>query len=115
MPTLAGLRRRGVPPAAVREFIKRVGVAKANSIVDIGMFEFAIREVLNKSAPCRMAVLQPLKVVIENYPEGRSEQLEAANHPDDPPRGDAALFLSGVSSTSSATTSWKIPQRNSFA
>ena len=87
MPTLAALRRRGVPPAAVREFIKRVGVAKTNSIVDIGMFEFAIREVLNKSAPRRMAVLQPLKVVIENYPEGRSEQLEAANHPDDPSRG----------------------------
>jgi glutaminyl-tRNA synthetase len=87
MPTLAALRRRGVPPAAVREFIKRVGVTKTNSIADIGMFEFAIREVLNKSAPRRMAVLQPLKVVIENYPEGRSEQLEAANHPDDPSRG----------------------------
>jgi glutaminyl-tRNA synthetase len=87
MPTLAALRRRGVPPAAVREFIKRVGVTKTNSIADIGMFEFAVREVLNKSAPRRMAVLQPLKVVIENYPEGRSEQLEAANHPDDPSRG----------------------------
>jgi glutaminyl-tRNA synthetase len=87
MPTLAAFRRRGVPPAAVREFIKRVGVTKTNSIADIGMFEFAIREALNKSAPRRMAVLQPLKVVIENYPEGRSEQLEAANHPDDPSRG----------------------------
>ena len=83
MPTLAGLRRRGVPPEALREFVKRIGVAKANSVVDAGMFEFAVREVLNKSAQRRMAVLKPLKVVIENYPEGKSEELEAVNHPDD--------------------------------
>ncbi len=87
MPTLAGLRRRGVPAAALREFVKRIGVAKANSTVDIGMFDFAIRESLNKTAPRRMAVLRPLKVVIENYPEGQSEQLEAVNHPDDPSLG----------------------------
>ena len=87
MPTLAGLRRRGVPPEAIRDFVKRVGVAKANSVVDIGMFEFAIREVLNRTAQRRMAVLRPLKVVIENYPEGRTEELEAANHPDDPAAG----------------------------
>ena len=68
MPTLAGLRRRGVPPAAIRDFVKRIGVAKANSIVDVGMFEFSIREHLNKTAQRRMAVLRPLKVVIENYP-----------------------------------------------
>jgi glutaminyl-tRNA synthetase len=83
MPTLAGLRRRGVPPAAIRDFVKRIGVAKANSVVDIGLFEHAIREALNGSAMRRMAVLRPLKVVIENYPEGRNERLEAANHPDD--------------------------------
>ena len=83
MPTLAGLRRRGVPPEALREFVKRIGVAKANSVVDAGMFEFAVREVLNKSAQRRMAVLRPLKLVIENYPEGQSEELEAVNHPDD--------------------------------
>jgi glutaminyl-tRNA synthetase len=83
MPTLAGLRRRGVPPEALREFVKRIGVAKANSVVDAGMFEFAVREVLNKSAQRRMAVLKPLKVVIENYPVGKSEELEAVNHPDD--------------------------------
>jgi glutaminyl-tRNA synthetase len=83
MPTLAGLRRRGVPPAAIRDFVKRIGVAKANSIVDVGMFEFSIREHLNKTAQRRMAVLRPLKVVIENYPQGQSEELEAVNHPED--------------------------------
>jgi glutaminyl-tRNA synthetase len=87
MPSIAGLKRRGVPPAAVREFVKRIGVAKANSIVDVGMLEFCIREHLNKTALRRMAVLRPLKVVIENYPEGESEELEAVNHPDDPAAG----------------------------
>jgi glutaminyl-tRNA synthetase len=81
------LRRRGVPPAAIREFVRRIGVAKANSVVDAGMLDFAIRERLNKTAPRRMAVLRPLKIVIENYPEGKSEELEAANHPDDPAAG----------------------------
>ena len=83
MPTLAGLRRRGVPPEAIRDFVKRIGVAKANSVVDVGMFDFSVREVLNKKSLRRMAVLRPLKVVIENYPEGRVEELEAVNHPDD--------------------------------
>ncbi len=87
MPTIAGLRRRGVPPEAIREFVRRIGVAKANSVVDVGMLEFCIREVLNRTAQRRMAVLRPLKVVIENYPEGQSEQLEAVNHPDDPATG----------------------------
>jgi glutaminyl-tRNA synthetase len=87
MPSIAGLKRRGVPPAAIREFVKRIGVAKANSIVDVGMLEFCIRELLNKTALRRMAVLRPLKVVIENYPEGENEELEAVNHPDDPAAG----------------------------
>jgi glutaminyl-tRNA synthetase len=87
MPTIAGLKRRGVPPAAIREFIKRIGVAKSNSVVDVGMLEFCIREVLNKTSQRRMAVLRPLKVVIENYPEGESEEIEAVNHPDDPSAG----------------------------
>ncbi|HLG82143.1 MAG TPA: glutamine--tRNA ligase/YqeY domain fusion protein [Bradyrhizobium sp.] len=87
MPTIAGLKRRGVPPAAVRAFVKRIGVAKANSVVDVGMLEFSIREELNRTALRRMAVLRPLKVVIENYPEGESEELEAVNHPDDPSKG----------------------------
>ena len=87
MPTLAGLRRRGVPPAAIRDFVKRVGVAKANSVVDVAMLDFSIREVLNQSAPRRMAVLRPLKVVIENYPEQATEELEALNNPEDPHAG----------------------------
>ena len=87
MPTLAGLRRRGVPPEAIRDFVKRIGVAKANSVVDVGMFDFAVREVLNKTALRRMAVLRPLKVVIENYPDGQTEELEAVNHPDNPAAG----------------------------
>src|SRR4030081_1898503 len=87
LPTLAGWKRRGVPPAAIREFVKRIGVAKANSVVDVGMLEFSIREILNKTALRRMAVLRPLKVVIENYPEGQVEEIEAINHPDDPAAG----------------------------
>jgi glutaminyl-tRNA synthetase len=87
MPTLAGLRRRGVPPEAVRDFVRRIGVAKANSLVDVAMFDFSVREVLNKTAWRRMAVLRPLKIVIENYPEGQTEELEAVNHPDDPSAG----------------------------
>ena len=86
MPTLAALRRRGVPPEALRDFAKRIGVAKANSLVDLGVLDFSIREVLNKSAQRRMAVLRPLKVVLENY-EGPGEELEAVNHPDDPAAG----------------------------
>jgi len=86
MPTLAGIRRRGVPPEALRDFAKRIGVAKANSLVDLGLLEFSIREVLNKRAQRRMAVLRPLKVVITNY-DGAGEELEAINHPDDPAAG----------------------------
>src|SRR5712664_1252056 len=87
MPTLAGLRRRGVPPGAIRDFVKRIGVAKANSVVDANVLDHAVREFLNKSAARRMAVLNPLKIVIENYPEGKSEELEAINHPEDPEAG----------------------------
>jgi len=91
MPTLAGLRRRGVPPEAVRDFVKRVGVAKANSMVDVAMFDFSVREVLNRTALRRMAVLRPLKIVIENYPDGRFEEIEAVNHPDNPGAGTRRL------------------------
>jgi glutaminyl-tRNA synthetase len=87
MPTLAGFRRRGVPADAIRNFVRQVGVARANSVVDVQMLDAAIRDSLNKSAVRRMAVLRPLKVVIENYPEGQTEQLEAVNHPDDPSAG----------------------------
>ena len=87
MPTLAALRRRGVPPAAIRDFARAVGVARANSIVDVAMFEHAIRERLNKTATRRMAVLRPLKLIIENYPVGASEELDAVNNPEDPAGG----------------------------
>jgi len=91
MPTLAGLRRRGVPAAAVRDFVKRIGVAKANSVVDAAMFDFSVREVLNKTAQRRMAVLRPLKIVIENYPEGQIEELDAVNNPEAPAAGSRKI------------------------
>jgi glutaminyl-tRNA synthetase len=94
MPTIAGLRRRGVPPAAIRDFVRRVGVAKANSTVDYGMFEFSVREALNKTAQRRMGVLRPLKVVIENYPEGQVEELEAVNNPEDASAGTRKIRFS---------------------
>jgi glutaminyl-tRNA synthetase len=91
MPTLAGIRRRGVPPAALREFIRRVGVARAYSQVDVAMLDSAIRDTLNPIAERRMAVLRPLKLIIENYPEDRTETLEAQNHPDNPAAGTRAI------------------------
>jgi glutaminyl-tRNA synthetase len=76
-----------VPPAALRELARRVGVARANSVVDLAMYDHAIRDELNRTAPRRMAVLRPLKLVIENYPEGDGEELDAVNHPEDPDAG----------------------------
>jgi len=91
MPTLAGMRRRGVPAAALREFVRRIGVARAYSTVDVQQLDAAIREVLNPVAPRRMAVLRPLKLVIENYPEDRTETLTAVNHPDNPEAGTRSI------------------------
>ena len=87
MPTLAGIRRRGYTPEAIRNFCERIGVAKGNSTVDIAMLEHSLREDLNRRAPRVMAVLRPIKVVLENYPEGQVEQLEAINNPEDPSAG----------------------------
>jgi len=87
MPTLAGFRRRGYTPEAIRNFCERIGVAKRNSVVDIAMLEHSLREDLNKRAPRVMAVLRPIKVVLENYPEGKVEELEAVNNPEDPSKG----------------------------
>lgn len=87
MPTLSGLRRRGYTPAAIRDFAERIGVAKANSTVDYAFLEHCLREDLNKTAPRAMGVLRPLKVVIENYPKGQVEYLEALNNPQDPEAG----------------------------
>ena len=94
LPTLAGLRRRGFPAAAVRDFIGRIGVAKAHSVVDIAMLEACARELLNAKAQRRMAVLRPLKVVIENYSEGQSEELDAVNNPEDAADGSRAVPFS---------------------
>jgi glutaminyl-tRNA synthetase len=87
MPTLSGMRRRGYTPEAIRTFCQRIGVAKANSILDIGLLEHAIREDLNLRVPRVMAVLDPLKVVIDNYPEGQVEEMEAVNNPEDAAMG----------------------------
>jgi glutaminyl-tRNA synthetase len=81
MPTIAGLRRRGFPPEAIRDFCARIGVAKANSTVEVQLLEYCVREHLNTAAPRRMAVIDPVKLVIENYPEGQVEEMDAANHP----------------------------------
>ena len=81
MPTLAGLRRRGFPPEAIRDFANRIGVAKRDAVVDIEMLEHCVRDFLNQHANRRMAVLRPLKIVIENYPDNQVEELEAANNP----------------------------------
>ena len=84
---LAAYRRRGYTPEAIRTFCERIGVAKSNSTVDIAMLEHCLREDLNKRAPRVMAVLRPIKVVMENYPEGQVEELEAVNNPEDPSMG----------------------------
>jgi len=86
LPTLAGLRRRGYTPAAIRDFCERIGVAKANSTVDVTLLEHCLREDLNQQAPRVLAVLRPLKLVIENYPEGQTEELEAPYFPRDVPK-----------------------------
>jgi glutaminyl-tRNA synthetase len=87
MPTICGLRRRGYTPAAIRNFCDRIGLAKRDSVVDVALLEYSIREDLNKRAPRVMGVLNPLKVVIENYPAGQVDELEAVNNPEDPTAG----------------------------
>jgi glutaminyl-tRNA synthetase len=94
MPSLAGFRRRGYTPEAIRNFCERIGVAKRNSTVDIAMLEHCLREDLNKRAPRVMAVLRPLKVVIDNYPEGQVEELDAVNNPEDPSMGTRKVSFS---------------------
>jgi glutaminyl-tRNA synthetase len=96
MPTLAGFRRRGYTPEAIRNFCERIGVAKRNSTVDIAMLEHCLREDLNKRAQRVMAVLRPIKVVLENYPEGPVEELEAINNPEDPSMGTRGVPFSRV-------------------
>jgi len=94
MPTISGLRRRGYTPAAIRKFSDRVGVAKRENLIDVALLEFSVREDLNKVAPRRMAILNPLKVVLANYPEGKQEELMAVNNPEDPDAGKRPLTFS---------------------
>jgi glutaminyl-tRNA synthetase len=91
MPTMSGLRRRGFPAEGIRDFATMVGVAKADSVVEVGMLEHAVRDVLNRKALRRFAVLDPLKVVIENYPEGQVEEMEVPNNPEDPSAGNRGV------------------------
>ena len=86
MPTLAGMRRRGYPPEAIRAFCERIGLARRDSVVDVALLEWAVRDHLNRTVPRAMGVLRPLRLVIENYPEDRVEEFEAPRLPDDPPR-----------------------------
>jgi len=94
MPTISALRRRGFPAEGVRDFAVNVGVAKADNVIEIGQLEYAVRNVLNRIAPRRFGVLDPLKVVIENYPEGESEMLSVPNNPEDPEAGSRAVEFS---------------------
>ena len=94
MPTLAGLRRRGVPSAAIRDFAQRIGVARADNLVDPALLDHCIRDELNRTAERRLAVLRPLKLVIENWPEGETEMLPAPNNPNDPGAGSREIPFS---------------------
>ncbi|RMD96528.1 MAG: glutamine--tRNA ligase, partial [Bacteroidetes bacterium] len=94
MPTISAMRRRGYPPSAIREFVKRIGVSKRENIVDISLLEFCVREELNKVSKRVMAVLDPIKVVLTNYPEGQTEMLETENNPEDPNSGNRELPFS---------------------
>ena len=116
MPTLAALRRRGFPPEGLRNFLDLVGLGgKGKSAVEIEMLEHEVRDVLNRTAPRRFAVLRPLRLVIENYPEGQVEEMEAVNNPEDPVGRDAQGRPSRASSGSSATTSWRTRRASSSA
>ncbi|NRB61750.1 MAG: glutamine--tRNA ligase/YqeY domain fusion protein [Saprospiraceae bacterium] len=94
MPTIAGMRRRGFPPKAIVDFCVRAGVAKRDNLIDVGLLEFFVREVLNKETPRYMAVLNPLKVIITNYPEGKEEELVAINNPEDESQGTRIIPFS---------------------
>ena len=96
MPTLSGMRRRGFTPEAIRAFCEEVGVTKFNALIDVGRLENAVREHLNRTAPRVMAVLRPLKVTLENWPEGQVEMLDAVNNPEDPSAGTRKVPFSGT-------------------
>jgi glutaminyl-tRNA synthetase len=94
MPTISGIRRRGFPPGAIQDFTEMIGVAKRDSVVDVAMLEHCVRDALNRAAPRRFAVLRPLKIVLEDYPEGRVEELQAINNPEDSGAGTRTVRFS---------------------
>jgi glutaminyl-tRNA synthetase len=96
MPTICGIRRRGYTPEAIRRFADEVGVAKRENVVDVGLLEFFVREDLNKRAPRAMAVLRPLKIVLENYPDGQTEHMNVVNNPEDAAAGTRKVPFSRV-------------------
>jgi glutaminyl-tRNA synthetase len=95
MPTISGLRRRGFPAEGIRDFAAMIGVAKSDSVIEVGQLEFAVRGVLNRTAPRRFGVLDPLRVVITNYPDGQVETVEVPNNPEDPAAGTRPVDFSG--------------------
>ena len=107
MPTLSGLRRRGYTPLSIRNFCDRVGVAKRNSIVDLALLEHSVREDLNQTSPRVMAVLKPLRVVIDNYPEEQTQEFEAVNNPEDPSAGTRPVVRRIAWATWAASPAWR--------
>ena len=112
MPTISGLRRRGYTPESLRNFCERIGVARFSSTIDVVVLEGSVRDHLNTIAPRFMAVLDPIKVVLTNYPEGQTEWMDAVNNPEDPSGGSRQIPFH-ASCTSSETTSWKHHPRSS--
>jgi glutaminyl-tRNA synthetase len=94
MPTISGLRRRGFPAEGIRDFAAMIGVAKTDSVIEVGQLEHAVRDVLNRTAPRRFAVLDSLRVIVENYPDGLVEEMEVPNNPEDPAAGTRAVEFS---------------------
>ena len=115
MPTLAGIRRRGYTPEALRDFCDRIGLAKRNSVVEVELLEHCLREDLNRRAPRFMGVLDPVKVVLVNWPEGKVEMLDAVNNPEDASQGTRAVPFSARRSSSTATTSARCRRRSTTA
>ncbi len=112
MPTISGIRRRGVTAEALRNFAYNIGITKYNGLTDVAVLEHAIREDLNKRALRRLAVLRPIKVVITNYPEGKVEELDAVNNPEDENAGKRKIPFSRELLHRAATISWKCRRRN---
>ena len=111
MPTLAGFRRRGYTPEAIRDFCARIGIAKKENVIDVALLEHTVREDLNRRARRALVVIRPLRVVIENYPEDRTEAVVAVNNPEDLSTGSRQVPFPACC-ISSATTSWKCRRRS---